>query len=130
MNMKRIVLAGALLLMAPFVALAQHPMGLVVGDLNTPYAYSLNPALTRSSLGNRAYFNWWGGSLALSPEFDMNLDQTWNSPTPRTGFNRMNAMNEVYGPSFFLPLGPRASFGFGVKAVSGLSLNGVSENWA
>lgn len=130
MNMIRIALVAALILLSTLAVRAQHPMGLVVGDLNTPYAYSLNPALTRSSLGNRAYFNWWGGSLALSPEFDMNLDQTWNAPNPRNGFHRMNAMNEVYGPSFFLPLGPRASFGFGVKAVSGLSLNGVSENWA
>ncbi|MDA0943374.1 MAG: DUF5723 family protein [Bacteroidetes bacterium] len=130
MNMKRIAIAAALILLSPLAVWAQHPMGLVVGDLNTPYAYSLNPALTRSSLGNRAFFNWWGGSLALSPEFDMNLDQRWNAPNPRNGFHRMNAMNEVYGPSFFLPLGPRASFGFGVKAVSGLSLNGVSENWA
>ncbi|MFM1898975.1 MAG: hypothetical protein RL577_1215 [Bacteroidota bacterium] len=130
MNVKRILLAATLILLSPVAVIAQHPMGLVVGDLNTPYAYSLNPALTRSSLGNRAYFNWWGGSLALSPEFDMNLDQSWNSPNPRTNFHRMNAMNEVYGPSFFLPLGPRASFGFGVKAISGLSLNGVSEDWA
>ena len=129
--MKRIVLLLFWAVWALPSLQAQHSLGLVVGDLNTPYAYSLNPALSRSSLGNRAFFNWWGGGFAASSGFEMgNLDQDWIPGASSKAYWRLNAMNEVYGPSFFLPLGPRASFGFGVKAVAGTSFTGVSKEWA
>lgn len=131
---------------------AQHPMGLVVGDLNTPYAYSLNPALTRSNLSNRAYINWWGASLSLENNFmnynapfrisawinnnypsdkvksngTLSFDQSW-LPTDLTVKNwKLNYLNEVHGPSIFIPLDEFGGFGFGVKAVSGFSVDGLS----
>ena len=48
---------------------AQHAMGLVVGDFNSPYSYSLNTALSRTNPSNRAYINWWGASVSLENNF-------------------------------------------------------------
>jgi len=133
---------------------AQHPMGLVVGDLNTPYAYTLNPALTRSNLSNRAYINWWGSSLSLDNNF-MNYNapfriSSWinnDYPVDKVGTNgtlafeqdwlpidksvkewNLNYLNEVHGPSIFIPLDHFGGFGFGVKAVSGFSVDGVNSD--
>ncbi len=133
---------------------AQHPMGLVIGDLNTPYAYTLNPALTRSNLSNRAYINWWGASMSLDNNF-MNYNapfriSAWinnDYPTDKVSTNgtlafqqdwlpvdksvkewNLNYLNEVHGPSIFIPLDHFGGFGFGVKAVSGFSVDGVSAD--
>ena len=54
---------------------AQHPLGLMVGDFNSPYSYSLNPALSRTNPGNRLYINWWGGSVNAENNF-----MSYNAP--------------------------------------------------
>jgi predicted nucleic acid-binding Zn-ribbon protein len=157
MNLVKIKLAKVFIILAicfqiSFKLNAQHPMGLVVGDLNTPYAYSLNPALTRSNLSNRAYINWWGASLSLENNFmnynapfrisawinnnypsdkvksngTLSFDQSW-LPTDLTVKNwKLNYLNEVHGPSIFIPLDEFGGFGFGVKAVSGFSVDGLN----
>ncbi len=157
MNLLKIKLAKVSIILAlcfqiSFKLNAQHPMGLVVGDLNTPYAYSLNPALTRSNLSNRAYINWWGASLSLENNFmnynapfrisawinnnypsdkvksngTLSFDQSW-LPTDLTVKNwKLNYLNEVHGPSIFIPLDEFGGFGFGVKAVSGFSVDGLN----
>ena len=157
MNLLKIKLAKVLIILTlcfqiSFKLNAQHPMGLVVGDLNTPYAYSLNPALTRSNLSNRAYINWWGASLSLENNFmnynapfrisawinnnypsdkvksngTLSFDQSW-LPTDLTVKNwKLNYLNEVHGPSIFIPLDEFGGFGFGVKAVSGFSVDGLN----
>lgn len=133
---------------------AQHPMGLVVGDLNTPYAYSLNPALTRSNLSNRAYINWWGASVNLNNNFmnynapfrisawinndypsdkvatngTLSFDQSWLPVDETVKEWKLNYLNEVHGPSIFIPLDHFGGFGFGVKAVSGFSIDGVNSD--
>ncbi len=133
---------------------AQHPMGLVVGDLNTPYAYSLNPALTRSNLSNRAYINWWGASVNLNNNFmnynapfrisawinndypsdkvatngTLSFDQSWLPVDESVKEWKLNYLNEVHGPSIFIPLDHFGGFGFGVKAVSGFSIDGVNSD--
>lgn len=134
---------------------AQHPMGLVVGDLNTPYAYTLNPALTRSNLSNRAYINWWGASLSLDNNFmnynapfrisawinnnypsdkvnsngTLSFDQSWLPVDASVNNWKLNYLNEVHGPSIFIPLDHFGGFGFGVKGVSGFSVDGVNADF-
>ncbi len=157
MNLIKIKVAKVAIILAicfqiSFKLNAQHPMGLVVGDLNTPYAYSLNPALTRSNLSNRAYINWWGASLSLENNFmnynapfrisawinndypsdkvssngTLSFDQSW-LPTDITVKDwKLNYLNEVHGPSIFIPLDHFGGFGFGVKAVSGFSVDGLN----
>lgn len=159
MNLFKTKLAKVLFFMAlcfqtTFKINAQHPMGLVVGDLNTPYAYSLNPALTRSNLSNRAYINWWGASLSLDNNFmnynapfrigawinndfpsdkvssngTLSFQQSW-LPTDLTVKDwKLNYLNEVHGPSIFIPLDDFGGFGFGVKAVSGFSIDGLNSD--
>ena len=131
---------------------AQHSLGLLVGDYNTPYAYSLNPALTRGNLSNRAYINWWGASLSLDNNFmkynapfrlskwvdndfpaenvnangTLAFKQSW-LPTDLTVKDwKLNYLNEVYGPSIFIPLDNIGGFGFGVRGISGFSVNGLN----
>jgi len=131
---------------------AQHSLGLLVGDYNTPYAYSLNPALTRGNLSNRAYINWWGTSLSLDNNFmkynaPFRLSNWVNNDFPAENVNangtlafkqswlptdltvkdwKLNYLNEVYGPSIFIPLDNIGGFGFGVRGISGFSVNGLN----
>jgi len=131
---------------------AQHSLGLLVGDYNTPYAYSLNPALTRGNLSNRAYINWWGASLSLDNNFmkynaPFRLSNWMNNDFPAENVNangtlafkqswlptdltvkdwKLNYLNEVYGPSIFIPLDNIGGFGFGVRGISGFSVNGLN----
>ncbi len=132
--------------------MAQHSLGLLVGDYNTPYAYSLNPALTRGNLSNRAYINWWGTSLSLDNNFmkynaPFRLSNWMNNDFPAENVNangtlafkqswlptdltvkdwKLNYLNEVYGPSIFIPLDNIGGFGFGVRGISGFSVNGLN----
>ena len=133
---------------------AQHSMGLVVGDFNSPYSYSLNPALSRTNPSNRAYINWWGASVSLENNFmkynapfrlgawvnetypaqyaDINgslaFQQGW-LPVELVDNFKMNYLSEVNGPSFFIPIDEIGTFGFGVKEVSGFSVNGVNGDF-
>lgn len=136
-------------------AQAQHPLGLMVGDYNSPYSYSLNPALARTNPGNRAYVNWWGASLNLENNFvkynapirlgawiredypaeytningSLAFQQDW-LPVDKTVQNwKLNYLNEVYSPSFFFPIEDIGAFGFGVKSVSGFSINGLNPQF-
>jgi len=131
---------------------SQHSLGLLVGDYNTPYAYSLNPALTRGNLANRAYINWWGTSLSLDNNFmkynaPFRLSNWVNNDFPAENVNangtlafkqswlptdltvkdwKLNYLNEVYGPSIFIPINNIGGFGFGVRGISGFSVNGLN----
>jgi chromosome segregation ATPase len=133
---------------------AQHPLGLMVGDFNSPYSYSLNPALSRTNPGNRLYINWWGGSVNAENNFmsynaPFRLGQWANGNYPEElvntngtlAFNQdwlptnlgkdnwnLNYLNEVWGPSIFFPLGSVGAMGFGMKAVSGFSINGLDAD--
>ncbi len=136
-------------------AQAQHPLGLMVGDYNSPYSYSLNPALARTNPGNRAYVNWWGASLNLENNFmkynapirlgawiredypaeytningSLAFQQDW-LPVDKTVQDwKLNYLNEVYSPSFFFPIEDIGAFGFGVKSVSGFSINGLNPQF-
>jgi len=130
---------------------SQHAMGLVVGDYNSPYSYSLNPALSRTNPSNRAYINWWGASVSLENNFmvyaapfrlgawindsypaqyaDINgslaFQQNWLPLNNAVDF-KLNYLSEVNGPSIFIPIDDVGTFGFGVKEVSGFSVNGVN----
>ena len=130
---------------------SQHAMGLVVGDYNSPYSYSLNPALSRTNPSNRAYINWWGASVSLENNFmvyaapfrlgawinesypdqyaDINgslaFQQNWLPLNNAVDF-KLNYLSEVNGPSIFIPIDEVGTFGFGVKEVSGFSVNGVN----
>ncbi|MCL9980077.1 MAG: DUF5723 family protein [Bacteroidia bacterium] len=135
-------------------SIAQHPLGLMVGDFNSPYSFSLNPALSRTNPGNRLYINWWGGSVNAENNFmsynaPFRLGQWANGNYPEElvntngtlAFNQdwlptnlgkdnwnLNYLNEVWGPSIFFPLGSFGAMGFGMKAVSGFSINGLDAD--
>ncbi|MEY3716493.1 MAG: hypothetical protein RL285_368 [Bacteroidota bacterium] len=126
----------ALLLVQAQNANAQQPLGLVVGDLNTPYAVSMNPAMVASQYKNRAYFNWWGTSLDIQSSFanssgwrrlpgSLKMDQSW-IPKPEDQNWSMNYLNETYGPSLFVMPDNSVGFGLGVKGVSGFNFSGVN----
>ena len=154
--MKRIssILLGILALCSTTVK-AQHAMGLVVGDYNSPYSYSLNPALSRTNPSNRAYINWWGASVSLENNFmqykapfrlgawidqsypaqyaDINgslaFQQDWLPVNTDIANFKLNYLAEVNGPSFFIPVDEVGTFGFGFKEVSGFSVNGVNGDF-
>ena len=126
----------ALLFVQAQNANAQQPLGLVVGDLNTPYAVSMNPAMVASQYKNRAYFNWWGTSLDIQSSFanssgwrrlpgSLKMDQSW-IPKPEDQNWSMNYLNETYGPSLFVMPDNSVGFGLGVKGVSGFNFSGVN----
>ena len=130
-------------------------MGLMVGDYNSPYSYSLNPALSRTNPSQRAYINWWGASVSGENNFmqynapfrigawiandypsqyrningSMAFQQDWLPVNTTVDHFRLNYLSEVYGPSFFIPVDDIGTFGFGVKEVSGLSINGVNGDF-
>lgn len=117
-------------------AMSQQPLGLVVGDLNTPYAVNMNPAMVASQFRNRAYFNWWGSSLNIQSSFanssgwrrnpgSLKIDQTWTPKSEDQNWS-MNYLNETYGPSLFVMPDKSVGFGLGVKGVSGFNFSGVN----
>ena len=57
--------------------IAQQPLGLVVGDLNTSYSVFMNPANVASNYSKRVYVNWWGTSLDAQSSFA----NSWKYPT-------------------------------------------------
>lgn len=115
---------------------AQQPLGLVVGDLNTPYSVNMNPANVASQFSNRAYVNWWGSSLDIQSNFtgasgwkrnpgSIKMDQSWLPKTEDQNWS-MNYLNETFGPSLFAMPDKNVGFGLGVKGVSGFNFSGVS----
>ena len=44
LSLRQLLFSASLLSFVPFIQ-AQQPLGLVVGDYNTPYAVSINPAM-------------------------------------------------------------------------------------
>jgi predicted nucleic acid-binding Zn-ribbon protein len=134
---------------------AQHSMGLMVGDFNSPYSYSLNPALSRTNPSNRAYINWWGASVSGENNFmqynapfrlgawinesypseyrningSLAFQQNWLPVNTTKEVLKLNYLSEVYGPSFFIPIDEVGTFGFGIREVSGFSINGVNGDF-
>ena len=117
-------------------AAAQQPLGLMVGDLNTPYSVNMNPANVASQYKNRIYFNWWGSSLDIQSNFSDNngwkrrpgslkMDQSWMPSNANQAWS-MNNLNETYGPSLYLMPDRNVGFGLGVKGVSGFNFSGVN----
>jgi hypothetical protein len=117
-------------------AAAQQPLGLMVGDLNTPYSVNMNPANVASQYKNRIYFNWWGSSLDIQSNFSDNngwkrrpgslkMDQYWMPSNANQAWS-MNYLNETYGPSLYLMPDRNVGFGLGVKGVSGFNFSGVN----
>ncbi len=115
---------------------AQQPLGLMVGDLNTPYSVNMNPANVASQYKNRIYFNWWGSSLDIQSNFSDNngwkrrpgslkMDQSWMPSNANQAWS-MNYLNETYGPSLYLMPDRNVGFGLGVKGVSGFNFSGVN----
>lgn len=134
---------------------AQSPLGLVVSDFNSPYSFSINPALSRTNPGNRIYINWWGGSVSLNNNFlkynapftlgkwingdypeeyvnsngTLSFNQNWLTTDASIKDWKLNYLNEVYGPSIFFPIDDVGALGFGVKAVSGFNINGLNNEF-
>ena len=88
-------------------AKSQQPLGLVIGDFNTPYSVSMNPANVASQYRNRAYVNWWGSSLDVQSSFAngngwnrkparLTMTQNWTPKSENENWS-MNYLNETYG---------------------------------
>jgi predicted nucleic acid-binding Zn-ribbon protein len=115
---------------------AQQPLGLVVGDLNTPYSVFMNPANVTSNYSRRAYINWWGTSLEAQSSFanswkhessSLRMDQNWIPKSENQNWS-LNYLNETYGPSMFFMAGNKVGFGLGIKAVSGFNFQGINPD--
>lgn len=115
---------------------AQQPLGLVVGDLNTPYSVFMNPANVASSYSKRFYVNWWGTSLEAQSSFatswkhessSLRMDQSWLPKLENQNWS-LNYLNETYGPSIFFMADNKVGFGLGVKGVSGFNFRGVNPD--
>ena len=131
---------------------AQNGLGLKIGDYNSPYSYSLNPALSFGNPSQRIYINWWGAAVNLENNFmqynapfrlgawtsedypkeyqdingNLSFEQDWLPVNTSKEVFRLNYLSEVYGPSFWVPVGDIGVFGFGMKEVSGFSVNGLN----
>ena len=115
---------------------AQQPLGLVVGDLNTPYSVFMNPANVASNYSKRVYVNWWGTSLDAQSSFanswkressSLRMDQSWMPKTENQNWS-LNYLNETYGPSMFFMADNKVGFGLGIKGVSGFNFQGVNPD--
>ena len=115
---------------------AQQPLGLVVGDLNTPYSVFMNPANVASNYSKRVYVNWWGTSLDAQSSFanswkhessSLRMDQSWMPKTENQNWS-LNYLNETYGPSMFFMADNKVGFGIGIKGVSGFNFQGVNPD--
>jgi predicted nucleic acid-binding Zn-ribbon protein len=126
----------AIFLFSTVKVYSQQPLGLVVGDLNTPYSVFMNPANVASNYSKRFYVNWWGTSLEAQSSFasswkhessSLRMDQTWMPKSQNQNWS-LNYLNETYGPSMFFMADNKVGFGLGVKAVSGFNFQGVSPD--
>jgi len=115
---------------------AQQPLGLVVGDLNTPYSVFMNPANVASNYSKRVYVNWWGTSLDAQSSFanswkressSLRMDQSWMPKSENQNWS-LNYLNETYGPSMFFMADNKVGFGLGIKGVSGFNFQGVNPD--
>ena len=115
---------------------AQQPLGLVVGDLNTPYSVFMNPANVASNYSKRVYVNWWGTSLDAQSSFanswkressSIRMDQSWMPKSENQNWS-LNYLNETYGPSMFFMADNKVGFGLGIKGVSGFNFKGVNPD--
>lgn len=115
---------------------AQQPLGLVVGDLNTPYSVFMNPANVASNYSKRVYVNWWGTSLDAQSSFanswkressSLRMDQSWMPKSENQNWS-LNYLNETYGPSMFFMAYNKFGFGLGIKGVSGFNFQGVNPD--
>ena len=115
---------------------AQQPLGLVVGDLNTPYSVFMNPANVASNYSKRFYLNWWGTSLDAQSSFanswkhessSLRMDQSWMPKSENQNWS-LNYLNETYGPSMFFMAYNKFGFGLGLKGVSGFNFKGVNPD--
>ena len=116
--------------------IAQQPLGLVVGDLNTSYSVFMNPANVASNYSKRVYVNWWGTSLDAQSSFanswkressSLRMDQSWMPKTENQNWS-LNYLNETYGPSMFFMADNKVGFGLGIKGVSGFNFQGVNPD--
>ena len=116
--------------------IAQQPLGLVVGDLNTPYSVFMNPANVASNYSKRFYVNWWGTSLDAQSSFanswkhessSLRMDQSWMPKSENQNWS-LNYLNETYGPSMFFMADNKVGFGLGIKGVSGFNFQGVNPD--
>lgn len=151
--MKKITLSllAVSALLSSSVLRAQQSIGLMAGNHNTPYSYSLNPANTFPDK-NRVYFNMWGAGLGFSNNFinynapfsmwkwaageypsqyqapggKLNFGQNWLKLNGNTDNWKLYYLDEVWGPSMFFRVSNRDAIGFGLKSVAGLSVNGVN----
>lgn len=119
-------------------AKSQQPLGLVVGDFNTPYSVNLNPANVASQYRNRAYVNWWGSSLDVQSSFAnasgwnrkparLTMTQNWTPKSENENWS-MNYLNETYGPSLYVMADRKVGFGLGMKGVAGFNFSGVNPD--
>jgi len=137
MNLNRFKSAIFALIFSSVIQLfAQQPLGLVVGDLNTPYSVFMNPANVASNYSKRVYVNWWGTSLDAQSSFanswkhessSLRMDQSWMPKTENQNWS-LNYLNETYGPSMFFMADNKVGFGLGIKGVSGFNFQGVNPD--
>ena len=137
MNLNRVKTAICALIFSSVGQLfAQQPLGLVVGDLNTPYSVFMNPANVASNYSKRVYVNWWGTSLDAQSSFanswkhessSLRMDQSWMPKTDNQNWS-LNYLNETYGPSMFFMADNKVGFGLGIKGVSGFNFQGVNPD--
>jgi hypothetical protein len=119
-------------------AKSQQPLGLVIGDFNTPYSVSMNPANVASHYRYRAYVNWWGSSLDVQSSFAnangwnrkparLTMTQNWTPKSENENWS-MNYLNETYGPSLYVMADRKVGFGLGMKGVAGFNFSGVNPD--
>lgn len=119
-------------------AKSQQPLGLVIGDFNTPYSVNMNPANVASQYRNRAYVNWWGSSLDIQSNFAnangwnrkparLTMNQNWTPKSENENWS-MNYLNETYGPSLYVMADRKVGFGLGMKGVAGFNFSGVNPD--
>lgn len=137
MNLNRFKSAiSALIFSSVGQLIAQQPLGLVVGDLNTPYSVFMNPANVASNYSKRVYVNWWGTSLDAQSSFanswkhessSLRMDQSWMPKSENQNWS-LNYLNETYCPSMFFMADNKVGFGLGIKGVSGFNFQGVNPD--
>lgn len=122
---------------------AQQSMGLQMSGRNAPYSTFLNPANAYPDR-NMLYLNVWGTSLGFTNNFvRFNMPERAGYLLNNNGLpvafkqnfiaydgsdnNKFYYLKETYGPSLFFRVSPYWGLGFGVRAVSGLSMTGIGR---
>ena len=152
MKLTKSIISLSLMVCYTMILNAQNGLGLKIGDYNSPYSYSLNPALSFGNPSQRIYINWWGAAVNLENNFmqynapfrlgawtsedypkeyqdingNLSFEQDWLPVNTSKEVFKLNYLSEVYGPSFWVPVGDIGVFGFGMKEVSGFSVNGLN----